>query len=215
MIDDSFLLHYSKGYDPAKARAYYLRTRKLKGRRQGLSQLTEEQIAAQVKARKERKQAAKEAFEKAATGNEGKYDRYRPPTPEQRREQLKKQRAELEARFKRLQDVLEKLVEAAKARSGVETKSEKQSSTKTPSKEKATSKESTKKDSPLTTAEKKEKAAKAKEEYQKENGGPSLSTEVVQLQKKIADIRKKIDAAVADARQKTSGPQNQTASNGR
>lgn len=33
MIDDSALLSHARVYDPAKARAYYLRTRELKGRR--------------------------------------------------------------------------------------------------------------------------------------------------------------------------------------
>ena len=209
MIDDSALLHYAEGYDPVKAREYYLRTRQLKGGRPRLAQLTPEQVAAQQKARKERKQAAKEAFEKAATGNEGTYDR--PPTPKEQREKLEAQKQALIARLGRLQDVLDKLVEAAKARSGIEVKSDPSDSPA----DKASRNESAKKNTPLTESQKREKAAKAREEYKKENGGPSLSTEVQRLQRQVADVRKKIETAMAEAKRKSSGPQNQTASEGR
>lgn len=195
MIDDSELLHYAPGYDPAKARAYYLRTRQLKGRRKG--PLADKTTMSRAE------------FLKKAQGNEGMYDR--PPSPEEQREKLEAQKQALIARLGRLREVLEKLVEAAKARSGIEVKSDPSDSPE----DKATRNESAKKNTPLTTAEKREKAEKAREEYKKENGGPSLSTEVRQLQQQISDIQKKIQTAMAEARQKSSGPQNQTAPNGR
>lgn len=195
MIDDSALFHYAKGYDPAKAREYYLRTRHLKGRRKG--PLADKTTMSRAE------------FLKKAQGNEGKYDR--PPSPKEQREKLEAQKEALIARLGRLQDVLEKLVEAAKARSGIEVKSDPSDSPA----DKASRNESAKKNTPLTESQKREKAAKAREEYKKENGGPSLSTEVQQLQRKIADVRKKIETAMAEAKRKSSGPQNQTASEGR
>lgn len=192
MIDDSALLH-GRVYDPVKAREYYLRTRQLKGRRR--PRVFDPNPNRVTKAE----------FEKAATGNEGMYKRPPPPAD------LKEQRDALVKRLGRLREVLDKLVEAAKARSGVEVTSDPSDSPA----DKAERNEVAKKNTPLTEAQKREKAEKAREEYKKENGGPSLSTEVQQLQKQVVEIRKKIDAAMAEARRKSSGPQNQTAPVGR
>lgn len=213
MIDDSQLLHYASGYDPVKAREYYLRTRKLKGRR-----------------------VSKEEFKDAATGNEGKYDRpgntkaekaYDAQQRKARRAQLEKKQAELRQRLERLQQVLRELVEDAKKRSGVEVKksgSDKKTSESSSSESKTKSKESSKseKSEPLTESEKREKAKKAREAYEKENGptksnggGQSLSTDVKALERKIQDIRAKIEKALEDARSKSSQSNNQTASKGR
>jgi hypothetical protein len=212
MIDDSELLHYAAGYDPAKAREYYLRTRKLKGRRKGVSE---------------------EEFRDAATGNEGKYDRpgntknekaYDARQRKERRAVLEKKQEELRKRLERLQQVLRELVEDAKKRSGVEIKksatdrkTSESSSTESKTKSKASSKSE-----PLTESEKREKAKNAREAYEKENGptksnggGQSLSTDVKALERKIQDIRAKIEKALEDARSKSSQSNNQTASKGR
>lgn len=185
------LLH-AKVYDPVKAREYYLRTRELKGRKGGSGDTIN----------------SKKVFNKAATGNEGTYKRPT-PTKSNRQEELAAQRAALQKRLERLRDVLAELVEAAKKRSGVETKPE-----DTP-KDKASRNEAAKKEKPLTAKQKAEKAEKAREDYEKESGGSSLSKDVAQLQSQIADIQKQIQAAMAKARENSSSPKPKTAAKGR
>lgn len=184
--DDSALFHRG-AYDPAKAREYYLRTRQLKGRKPGSQVLAKGKPQASVAPSKGKKAASK-------------------------REQLEAQKAALEKRLDRLRDVLRELVDAAKKRSGVDT--DKEAPDNDP-KETASRNESKKKDTPLTSKQKKEKADKAREEYQKNNGGPTLSKEVEQLQRQVQDIRAKIQKAVEDARTKSSTSKPQTASKGR
>lgn len=118
----------------------------------------------------------------------------------------------LEKRLDRLRDILAQKVKAAKARSGVKPETADKSATP----DNKAAKNEASKDTKLTTQQKKDKAAKAREEYQKENGGDtSLSSEVAQLQRQIADIRAKIQAAVQDAREKSAPSNSKTASNGR
>lgn len=186
MPDDSALLH-GRLYDPQKAREYYLRTRKLKGRRAGSAEVP----------------ASQRSRGPAAS----------PANPKTRRAQLEAQKAILEKRLDRLRDILAQKVEAAKARSGV--KNEPADKADAPA-EKAAKNEANKKDSPLTAKQKQVKAEKAREEYKKENReNPPLSDEVAQLQRQIVDIRAKIQAAVKDAREKSAQSNPKTASNGR
>ena len=126
-----------------------------------------------------------------------------------RRKELEEQRAALEKRLERLREVLADLVDAAKKRSGVETKK----ATDTKSSE---SKEKSKTpDKPLTEKQKREKREASKEQYEEEKK-MSLSTEVDELQGQVRDILSKIKEATAEA-QKKSSPQSKpkTASNGR
>lgn len=104
MIDDSALLHANRVYDPAKAREYYLRTRKLKGRQGG--------------------------SDNVPSGNRS-GSRPGPTPPKAKSQALAAEKAKLEARFDRLKEILAQAVEAAKARSGVEPTQKKESSTKT------------------------------------------------------------------------------------
>ena len=201
-VDDSALLH-AGDYDPAYARAYYLRTRKLKGRKKasGLPKPKSYYDRNQNTVAKD----APAAFRRAAEGNEGKYNQDDPPTPAERRAQLTAQRDALEARLDRLREVLRAKVAAAQKRSGVESKAN-----KTPESKKTETEKSKKEDSKLTEQEKREKAEKAREEYKKENQSPSLSKEVEQLQREIRAIQLKIKKAVEDARANSSPPSNQT-----
>lgn len=106
------------------------------------------------------------------------------------------QKAALEARLDRLRDVLAQLVEAAKKRSGVESKSdENKSSPETKDKP----------DKKLTRAEKREKAEAAREAYEPD---PTVSQEVKQLQDSIQDIMSQIKAAAADAQRQRSSQAN-------
>lgn len=178
-IDDSALFHYAKGYDPEKARAYYLRTRQLKGRKRGTTSDVVTRPAGEQSPSSQRR---------STSGSKSQ-------TPSQR-EALMKQKAALEARLDRLRDVLAQLVEAAKKRSGVDTKSA----------ENKTSPET--KDTPdkkLTRAEKREKAEAAREAYEPD---PTVSQEVKQLQDQVQDVLSQIKAAAADAQRQRSSQSN-------
>lgn len=169
--DDSALLH-GKYYDPVKAREYYLRTRQLKGRRRGRAE-----------------QAASPRPSAKTPSSNG----MRPS----RRKKLLAEKAKLEKRLEELKNALELLVDAAKKRAGVE---EDKSSEKADPKETAARNEKSKKDKPLTEKQKREKREAAKEQYEKEKG-TSLSKNVEALRGQVQDVRLKLEAAIADARQ--------------
>jgi DNA repair exonuclease SbcCD ATPase subunit len=186
-IDDSALFHYSAGYDPEKARQYYLRTRKLKGRNK-VGDYDES------KGRQYYRQATRAS--KAPAG--AKPNRSKTTS---RQAELAAQKEALEKRLDRLRDVLQELVDAAKKRSGVEKKeSEKKAAPETQT-DKADRNKAEKKSKPETTAEKKERAKKAKEAYEKENPS-SLSSDIDILQSQVEDIQAKIKKAVADAQER-------------
>lgn len=176
---ESILMH---AYDPAKAHEYYVRNRKLKGRRSG----------AQKPSGGGRSGGASRGGGSRGTGSRGGWNR---PS---RRQHLEAEKDHLEARLDRLRDILQSKVDAAKRRSGV--KVEKKTDKKdTDTADKAKSKDKGKSKDKSTPAEKKEKAKKAREEYAKEH--MSLSTEVRQLHEQIRDIQKQIREAVARAQQ--------------
>jgi hypothetical protein len=171
-IDDSALLH-ARVYDPAKARAYYLRTRQLKGRQSG---------------RGEQSSGGR------PSGQNTSVDSNRPETQAATKARV----AALEARLDKLKAHLATLVADAKKRSGVEP------TKKADSKEKAGSSKTGGK-SDLTAAEKREKAKKAREEYEKkpEREKVSAKEEIEKLQADILEVETKIRAAIAEARAKS------------
>ena len=187
-IDDSDLIHARAAYDPAKAREYYLRTRKLKGRRPARLVAPKggnRPHAVPVHAKKSNRAA-----------------------------ELHAQRLALEKRLDQLRDILAAKVRAAKKRSGIETPTHKKASS---SKESAAKKTRGSNSKPLSASEKREKAAKARADYKKEHHGDKKSSdaqEIVKLRKQIADIRARIDAAIKDAQKKHKST-HQTASKGR
>ena len=176
IVDDSLLLHSEllHEYDPVKAREYYLRTRKLKGRKKGSQEET-----------KTRSRSAK-----PASG-------IKPPAKKlssaERRKAKQAEIAALKKRLERLKEVLAKLVKEAKARSGVKDE--------TP-KAKADRNTEAKSSKPLTAAQKKAQAERAKKAYEKEKK-QSPDQELKDLQEKIRDIRAKIKAAIAEAEKKS------------
>jgi len=178
--DDSSLLHARAPYDPAKAREYYLRTRKLKGRRR-----------ARVVAPKAvgRPHAVPVHTKKRTSANE-----------------LQAQREALERRLDQLRDILAQKVKEAKRRSGI-----KDTTVHKTSREKAASSKSKSHEKPLTAAQKREKAKKAREDYKPK----SDAQEIVQLREQIADIRAKIAAAIKDAQEQHRKSTHQTAPKGR
>lgn len=186
-IDDSELFHYAVGYDPAKARAYYLANRKLKGRKKGPAKATSGRVPAR------RSQSA------PAVRVGGKPNR---AYTKSRQAELRAQKERLQKRLEHLRDVLEEKVAAAKRRSGGDPnkKSEKGKAPETKA-DKADRNKDEKDRKPLTAKQKADKARKAKEEYEKENP-TSLSEDVEILQEQIKDIQTKIQSAVADARER-------------
>lgn len=186
VIDDSDLFHYSKGYDPEKARAYYLANRKLKGRPRGGSK------PSSTVARRPGRDAA-------IVGGGGKPNRSKTKS---RQAELRAQQEALRVRLDRLREVLEGLVEDAKKRSGGDP-NKKDDKDKAPETQvdKADRNKAEKKDKPETAAQKKERAKKAKEAYEKEHPN-TLSQNVDILREQVADIQEKIQAALADARER-------------
>jgi hypothetical protein len=170
--DDSALLH-RRAYDPIKAREYYLRNRHLKGRRKGT---TIQPTAGKAS---------------APPRNPG----WNRPS---RRDQMEREKEALESRLDQLKEILAAKVKAAKARSGVESPSDKKE--KKDQKETAAKNEKNKKDKPLTAAEKRKKAKEARDQYKKEHA--SLGAEIQSLQRQIADVRADIQDAIEDARKK-------------
>lgn len=186
MIDDSELFHGN--YDPVKAREYYLRTRKLKGRKKGSSRPAPGQrVGARPPARR----------------SGGKANRSKTKS---RRAELQAQKAALEKRLDRLREVLKQRVKAAKARSGASNPSKPKAAEKKATKgtapetakDKADRNSSEKKAKPLTSGQKREKAKKAKKAYEKEHP-TSLSEDVEILREQIKDIQAKIQRATKDA----------------
>lgn len=201
-IDDSALLHYSKGYDPVKAREYYLRTRKLKGRERSTKNFDED-MGKKYYRQLQKERAKREPEPKADAKSAA-------------RKELEEQKAALKDRLEKLNDLLAELVKAAKKRSGIETKAAPvKKDPEDTSSDKASRNESAKKDTPLTTSQKREKAEKAREEYAKENPGPSLSKEVQQLRAKVEAVKAQIEKARAEAAKNPPKQANQTARSGR
>ena len=110
--------------------------------------------------------------------------------------------AELKARLAKLDKLLKELVKQAKARSGIDSKA------------KPTSKTPDKKAKPLTAAQKRDAAKRAKANREKD-GDQSLSAEAKELEAKIKKVRERIAkmrAQIAAAKKKS---KSKTARNGR
>lgn len=198
MIDDSSLFHGK--YDPVKAREYYLRTRKLKGRRPTSATVSDP-------GRGGRRQS------KGGAGS-GKPNR---ADTKSRRAELQAQKVALEKRLDRLREVLAQRVKEAKALSeknapkhkkvGKGSSSEKSSGIAPETKTDTADRNADQKAKRLTGSQKATKAKKAKEAYEKEHP-TSLSEDVEILQEQVKQIREKIQNAISDAsraRQKQAG----------
>lgn len=184
MIDDASLFHGT--YNPQKARDYYLRTRKLKGRKPGSAV----------------KSSSKEGGRPVATGT--------PQFSQANRSNTKSRRAELEAqkialtkRLDRLREVLQKLVDEAKGRSGVKQPEGKDADKAPETPADKADRNADQKSKKLTGSQKATKAKKAKEAYEKEHPN-TLSTDVDILQEQVKDIQAKILTAISDAKDRRS-----------
>lgn len=178
--DDSALLHAARPYDPTKAHEYYLRTRKLKGRKKGIGADTGRSP-----------QVTNITYLTGPAKNQAKKD--------QHHQEVAARVAALQKRLDRLKNILAELVKAAKERSGVDTKPD---TTKKAEPAKDTQSK------PKTASQKKEAAAKARDAYKKEHPQSlskqekSLQADLQQTREKIQQIREELKASVERARQK-------------
>lgn len=187
-IDDSALFHGV--YDPVKAREYYLRTRKLKGRRRSTASINNPG--------KGGRRPSNPPAKPARAGSKANRSKTK-----SRQAELRAQKEALEKRLDRLREVLAELVAEAKKRSGGDPNKKKRGDEKDKAPEtkadKADRNKAEKDRKPLTAKQKADKAKKAKETYEKENPN-SLSMDVEILQEQVKDIQVKIQKALADAK---------------
>jgi chromosome segregation ATPase len=194
-IDDSALLHMrpSEGgarYDPVKAREYYLRTRKLKGR-------TKSAIVTTAP----RTRVSEKPTSKPSASRKPK------KTSEQKRKEAQVKVDALKGRLAKLKALLAKLVAEAKGRSGVEPKKDTTNKTESP-KEKATRNATAKDRKPLTTEQKAEARKRSKEYYQENKTAQkdeSTSKEIAQVQAQIKEVRSQLKKALENAKKDSKG----------
>lgn len=195
-IDDSGLFHGT--YDPIKAHEYYLRNRKLKGRKPGAALVKRGRPGATI-----RPVATKAVGQKPNRAN-----------AKSRRAELETQKKALEKRLEHLRNVLRKLVEEAKKTSHKndakkpDSKDEKGRAPETKA-DKADRNHDEKSRKPLTAAQKAKKAKAAKEAYEKEHPN-SLSHDVDILRLQVKDIQNKIQKALTDAAERNKKANKQT-----
>jgi chromosome segregation ATPase len=162
-------------YDPLKSHDYYLRTRKLKGRKKG--------------------------SERPAAGRNNAATKLTTPrkTSTQKREETKARVEAIKNRLERLKEVLAQLVDEAKARSGIETKpasAKKAEPDKSPAKEKPKSAQDKKEEA------KKARDQYQKEHKQTPNQElESLQTQLKSVEEKIQKARATLKDSVNKARQ--------------
>lgn len=164
-------------YDAAKRREYYLKTRELKGRRRGTVHTPVRPPARGSNLPAPRKKMAPQA-----------------KTTVQRI-------AELKVRLEKLKTLLQKLGEEAKARSGVESKSDRSSTS------------SSSKSSGSATAKEKREAKEYYEKHKKEEKKETPAQEEKALQQKIERVREQIKEMrekLAEARKPASKRQQTT-----
>lgn len=182
-------------YDPGKAHEYYLRTRKLKGRRRA---------AATSGGRPEP--------HSAPAGPKGPVRQ----TPKQKQALAAARVAAIQKRLDALKEVLAQLVEQAKKRSGVETQPDKKSTAETKDSKPKTAAE--KKKDAKAAKERREKEPQLSPDQKI----AAIQKEMAQVREKIADIRARMARASKasptskpDSGTQTPGTKPQTATQGR
>lgn len=172
-------------YDPAKARDYYLRTRKLKGRQPAASKSSSSRSSAKAQPLKTSNKKMKKVSvpSKAMQSNAA-----------LRVTSIKKKLAKLKS-------LLAKLIQKAK-------NSDKGSTDKSKKDSGESSAKSRKESSDLTTTQKNEKAKKARDDYEKvdkkpgdsESRNKDIDAQIKDVRAQIAKIQKELKAATAKAR---------------
>lgn len=159
-------------YDPAKRREYYLKTRKLKGRKPTVKRATANGVRSKTSYTvKQRPKAKPKAQSKTRAQRQA-----------ERTRKLEARVNALKARLEALRAALAELTKQAKSRSGVKPASKKSSE---PSK--GTNKKAEKK-----TASQKAAAAKQSKEYYEKHKDEILADEIKSLNGKIKTIQERI-----------------------
>lgn len=179
---DNFLLHASNNavYDPQKAREYYLLNRKLKGRQPG------SQLAPPAKSK---------GVLPVSTGIR-RFKKQPVLTSVKRQADVNVRVGALKESLKKLESVLQDLLEKAKTKESKKSEPEK-SSDKTAQQKDAAAKSSEK----YADKNKEEIAAKAKAERDKD---PYANLGIEEVRSKIRSIRAQLKRAIGDARSQSS-----------
>lgn len=172
-------------YDPVQAHLYYVRTRKLKGRKPGQSPPTPESRQVQWRPGQ---MAHKPTHQMVATKH---------PSNSAVKAAADKRVIELKARLEKLRAELKGLVEEAKRRSGVTTPQKDD-----PQPKGDQTKSDSTKEKPRSQSEKDKAAKAAKEYYDKTHPEVALLTQIADVQKKIEKKREELLKSVKTARRK-------------
>lgn len=173
-------------YDPAKARDYYLRTRKLKGRSPAASKSSPSRPSAKAQPLK----ISNKKIKKVSV----------PSKAMQANASLRV--ASIKKKLVKLKSLLAKLIQKAK-------NSDKGSADKSKKKDSGDSSANSRKESSdLTTSQKNEKAKKARDDYEKVDKKPGdsesrkkdIDAQIKDVRAQIAKIQKELKAATAKAR---------------
>lgn len=173
--DNEFIKSFFHEYDPFKAHLYYERTKKLKGRRNGMTSSPPNQS------------------NKGRQNTGGSFQKKSSKTPASTRQETEARIAAYKERLTKLKEVLAKLVEAAKQRNADNAGTE-ESRSKKESKESKDSSESKSSSKSSGSSTEKEKAD-AKDYYEKNKDKISLKKQEANLKKEIKDVEQKISDA--------------------
>lgn len=171
-------------YDPVKAHDYYIRNRKLKGRRPAMAKLSTHNVR---KAGKLTGDLAKEDTRNKVDNQGHLLPQFRGTTiTEQRQAQVKQRVTALKGKLKILHTILNKLVAEATAASAASPKKTSKSGT-TKSQSAGTKRKA------LTGAQKSDKAKKAKATYQKLHPKSVQAQKDKERQQKIDQVKQQIE----------------------
>lgn len=172
-------------YDPVQAHLYYMRTRKLKGRKPGEAPPAPQPRQAQGRPGQ---MARKPTHKMVATKH---------PSNAAIKAAADQRVMALKARLEKLRNELKGLVEEAKKRSGVTTPQKDDPQPKAGQTKSAATKEK-----PRSQSEKDKAAKAAKERYDKLHPEAALLTQIADVQKKIEKKREELLKSVKTARRK-------------
>lgn len=189
---ETFILeHAQKPYDPVKAHDYYIRTRKLKGRRKGSTPAP----------------ASTQGGQRGSVGRPRMATAPQVTITSQRQAEVKARVEQLQAKLNILNAILKKLIKDAQG----DKPATKKSTKTTKSKSVATKKSSAADRKPLTVAQKQEAAKKQRIRYKKThpNAGKTTSKErqakIEEVRKQIEQVKAELKAAIAKARETARG----------
>lgn len=171
-------------YDPVQAHLYYMRTRKLKGKKPGEAPPAPQPRQAQGRPG----QMARKPTHKMVAAKH--------PSNAAIKAAADKRVMELKSRLEQLRKELKGLVEQAKKRSGVDPAKD------DPKSKADQAKAGSSKEKPKTASEKDKAAKAAKERYDKEHPEAALLTQIADVQKKIEKKREELLKSVKTARRK-------------